>query len=1412
MTASADRGLRPQRAAEIIVALPDGARRGSGYLLAPGRVLTAAHVVRGARDVRVRFEADRPGERVVGATVAWAHDGIDVAVLTLPENAAGPTLPENAASPTLPENAAVPTRPDRLPDDLPPVRFGGVGEQDAVLGCSAMGFPRFKLRADAAGGRFRDVEHMDARCAVLANRREGTLDLRVAAPPAEDPDPERDAWEGMSGAAVFSGGHVVGVVSRHHRREGAGRVAAGRVDRWAQALTPAERTALEALLGQDLTALPCAVPRGALGLVQEAYRAQLADLAPQRLEEREAELADLVSFCGGPDPYLWVQGPPWAGKTALAAWFALHPPRGVVPVWFFVTARDASQSDSDAYTVAVIDQLATLAGREPAATGSPTARDGERRLLLRQAAERVAQDGGTLLLVVDGLDEDQSASPGGSGASIASLLPERLPPNVRVLVTSRTYPGLPADVKGGHPLRGCRVLELAATEAARHTEHEAKFDLHRALSGDRVQRDLVGLLTAARGTLTADDLRELTGEPAFELRRRLESGFGRILRLRGDAGGGGSGPEGYGDDLSLYTSTRGYLFAHETLLTTAQDELGPDLITYLDRLHAWARSYERRGWPAGTPLYLLQPYGRLLAFLRDADRATALAVDVRRRDRLREATGSDGACLGEIAAARETVRRAAPDDLAALAALAAAGGLVAQRNVGLHPGIPAVYARLGQVRHAIGLARTVRAPVDRARALTGVAHVLAEAGDRRAVGLATEAVGLTGRGTPQSVAARTALACALASAGRGEEVLPLVRELPWPKEGEDTERVTEALVRIAAALRDPAHVADVLELAEQVAAEAHPLPTRVRALTAVAEACSLSGRADEAARLFASVTALALRHAMAPGNLPAVAAEALREARPREAALMTSLATAWLESHEEPRDVETLRGVVRGLLLTDRVAEAGRLLNTAPDSSRRLKPREWGEFRQLLAMGWARAGQVTRALRAAADNHWDRDRLAGPITELLLKAGAADHLEDLLVHRAASLDWPLTELAPTALVTLAAHFVAEDRERSRRLLHEAEHGDLASALSDTWDHDERVVVFAGALAAAGRPDDAERLVETVDEILGPSGYAAMAEALVHDPGRARHFAERAYHLAFDTPGPRFNHVQMSALQALACAGATQRVLDVLENPPSDRAVLHANSLDRLRVLLVEGLWPHAPDLAARWVDELLAELPGEPALTAARLVAAAGRHDPDHARRIGRLVRFRIADLDARQRTDLRHDGVLTLLTAADDPDGARHRLDLLAPRYDARTEQLPGTAVVLSLAHAALGDFEAARDMAARPRDEVERAEARTQLAAYVAGVQGPVTVHPFLGEIGDSFTFLRRLAVRLLPPPGGPDLPRARALLADALTPDGWYMAAQVLAEIDPDALLRAKDVAFAHLGLAAESEPGPRGAALP
>ncbi|MEW2404533.1 serine protease [Streptomyces sp. NPDC046862] len=194
MTANAERGLRAERAAEIIVVPADAdagagagpGRRGSGYLVSQGLVLTAAHVVEGAQSVRVRFEADRPGERTVEAAVEWRHAGIDVAVLKLQGDA-------------------------DTDADIPSVSFGRVEEQDAVLRCTALGFPRFKLRTDGDGSRFRDAEHMDATCAVLSNRREGTLDLRITSPPKDDPDPERDAWEGMSSAAVFSNGRLVGV-------------------------------------------------------------------------------------------------------------------------------------------------------------------------------------------------------------------------------------------------------------------------------------------------------------------------------------------------------------------------------------------------------------------------------------------------------------------------------------------------------------------------------------------------------------------------------------------------------------------------------------------------------------------------------------------------------------------------------------------------------------------------------------------------------------------------------------------------------------------------------------------------------------------------------------------------------------------------------------------------------------------------------------------------------------------------------------------------------------------------------------------------------------------------------------------------------------------------------------------------
>ncbi|MET9965723.1 trypsin-like peptidase domain-containing protein [Streptomyces sp. NPDC006356] len=1403
MTARSERGLRAEQVAEIIVSLPEPegrGRRGSGYLVAPGRVLTAAHVVEGAVGVRVRFEAGRPGEWAVGATVAWKHDGIDVAVLALPESA-------------LPERAVIGFRP---------VSLGEVSDHDAVLSCTAMGFPRFKLRADAAGRNFRDAEHMDAKCAVLANRREGTLDLRITAPPAEDPDPEPDAWEGMSGAAVFSGGYLIGVVSRHHRREGTGRIAAGRVDRWTDKLNGNELTALGALLGQHVMGLPSAVPRSGLDLVQEIYRAQLADIAPEMLDERQTELAELVSFCGGTEPYRWIQGRPWAGKTALAAWFALHPPRGVVPVWFFITARYAGQSDGDAYTASVIDQLALIAGREPSATGSPAARDGERRLLLRQAAERVAEDGGTLLLVVDGLDEDQSRVPGGSGSSIASLLPERPPANVRVLVTSRPSPGIPSDVGGGHPLRHCPVVELATSEAALHTEHEARYDLQQALAGDQLERDVVGLLTAARGTLTVEDLRELTGEPGYLVRQRLGSVFGRILRLRG--GGFASSGE---SDVTLYTTSRGYLFAHETLLVAAQDELGPDVDAYQDRLHAWARTYECRGWPEDTPLYLLQPYGRLVAFLLDTVRATGLATDPRRRDRLREATGSDAACLAEIAAARETVRRAAPDDLVSPAALAAAGDLVARRNASLHPDIPAVHARLGRVRQAFGLARSVFRPEDRARAVLGVARVLAEADDSRAVRLATEGLRLAEEmvagtvparlDTPDMVA-RGLRATALALAGREDEVPQAFRETPRPHDDPSAKTYVKALVMTAAVLRNPAGAAGLLRLAAQSAELIEFLPDRVRALASVAESCSACGFPEDATRIYDSVVGLAGRRDSSDfENLYAVAAEVLRDTRPREGERLATLAMAALHQDQEQdqdqdrdqdkdqvkHENEATCGDVCTLVALDRMTEAHRLAQAQAinnPGTLRAQAVTWA----VVAEGWARKGAAVKAWAALERSRYDRfldgdvDDSMQRVVALLAKAGAAEQLVATLLTEDYSSPYGPSWWEPAeALTELACHRAADDPQRSLELLHTAEHGNQSTAAPIRGVAQERLAALAGALATAGRPDDAERLLAVLDEPDERAwGLAAVSLAVAEsDPGRALRLAESAVDPMLSVGGWALPSSLTPALQALGWAGAAERVTEELEGLVRRRASLATHGRDDIRAVAAAGLWPHDPALAGRLVDEALRGVLGDPVVPVAHLLVAIGRHDRERGERLRQLLDAADADHDGNQPSS--GEVLLSLLTAATDPVTARVRLDTVVSKDERRSPRGPRAGGGAALAYAALGDHEAARTTARREEDAERRAGALAQLAAYTAALPADRTPAPFHDPY-DITLLARRLATLLLPPPSGPDLPRARALLAELLTPQSWHHAVPVLAAIDPDAVLRVRDVVFAHLGL--------------
>jgi hypothetical protein len=134
--------------------------------------------------------------------------------------------------------------------------------------------------------------------------------------------------------------------------------------------------------------------------------------APEDFVGREAELERLAEFCNGPDVYVWWRGPPWAGKTALAAYFALHPPAKARVASFLADSRIPGGADGTMFLVAMIRQLTCITGAPGRAAGRSAVEYRDQFLdLLGQAASLVTRLGERLIILVDGLDEDQGDPP-----------------------------------------------------------------------------------------------------------------------------------------------------------------------------------------------------------------------------------------------------------------------------------------------------------------------------------------------------------------------------------------------------------------------------------------------------------------------------------------------------------------------------------------------------------------------------------------------------------------------------------------------------------------------------------------------------------------------------------------------------------------------------------------------------------------------------------------------------------------------------------------------------------------------------------------------------------------------------------------------------------------------------------------
>ncbi|MBL1074054.1 caspase family protein [Nocardia sp. 2] len=485
-----------------------------------------------------------------------------------------------------------------------------------------------------------------------------------------------------------------------------------------------------------------------------AYYAQIREIAPaDHLDNREHELAELAAFCDGDDQYIWWQAGPWAGKTALMSSFALHPPDHVRVVAFFITSRLASQADHTAFNDAILEQLSELLpdkrGTITATTGN---RDALRRQLIDLAAERAATSGTRLVLLIDGLDEDEGSP------SIASLLPKKPHPHLRIIVAGRPNPALPLDVATIHPLRTCRRRILADSTRAGDIRRVARLELDRMLKGSDGSRDILGFITAAGG-LTSPELEDLTNLPPFRIDEILAGVTGRTFRTR----------------PSRYALDHINLLAHETLQSEAERAFGRTLLDdYRTRIHAWADHYRDRAWPADTPTYLLTRYFSMLQARNDLLRMAALALDSVRHDRLLRLTGGDITARREISRVSEHLGGQPELDLLTLCTLSMRRQRLSLRGKNIPPNLPVAFAVLGEHDRADSLAESIIDPERRIEAHIRLIAVRERTEYRERDRNAVEALLPSLRHSDNYDAALCALAAALISAGDVDSAEALV--------------------------------------------------------------------------------------------------------------------------------------------------------------------------------------------------------------------------------------------------------------------------------------------------------------------------------------------------------------------------------------------------------------------------------------------------------------------------------------------------------------------------------------------------------------------------------------------------------------------------------------------------------------
>ncbi|MEU9853708.1 hypothetical protein [Streptomyces sp. NPDC047974] len=1153
--------------------------------------------------------------------------------------------------------------------------------------------------------------------------------------------------------------------------------------------SPGHRRAADGVWGRRLSAAQTVSKSGQGGRGPRVHAASagrllggpslvLRDVLPRDFVGRERECADLAAFAtarDGSPSYLWFRAGPWAGKTALLAWFlARELPAGVDVAHHFVSGRHGTDRRLD-FARAVGAQLAAVSGgrRRPPLDPEDLTLDPWYDL----AAQECEKRGRRLLLVVDGLDEDADAGPECRG--IAGLLPKEPPHGMRVIVSGRPSPRVPERLADDHPLRDHGVVRrLSDSPAARIIRDAAMAELRGLLKDPDFGERVLGLLVSARGALSWEDLAELLDVGPHAVEERLRTVAGRSLApTRVDRL-----PLDVRSETEAEDGLQAFVLAHSTLQETASKGIGRrSRLKRIAELHAWAREYEAEGWDEETPNYLLTGYTRLVREEEAPERLAELVLDPRRQLRLVLRDGADVA-LGDVESVAPTDgEEVAP---ARAAAVAVSRELLRGRVQALPGSVARTVARLGDAGRARALAGASGRAVEKAVRLADLARSLHARGDAEAAATARAAVGWAR--TALREAGRFAHLVDEAGAAAARAAVALLETALAPDRRDD---FREALALLRASRGTGAARYEAWAVAAGLLAAEHPdeAAELLDALEEDAEGLGVEGDSAGAVQVWATVAAAdpdrggrvrerVLAHvtevwedgpALEKVGVVAVAASLVAPSRPEPAARLVDSARQYLES-------------VLGV-------DAGGL--SAADAF----PVDFG-FRDTLE-AFCRALVEIGASEETVDRMRDLGLRVLP-EESEEEVLDADPFEDRAFVEAG-------RIADEALALAGREAEDEAEQLLQQALALLPAGGLGEGLSPVWMAD-----LAGALVRTGAADEAAALPATVErpaDRVRVNAALALACADAARPEAAYRYADEAAREAAKA-GTGRAHVA----QAWACVGEVGKVVDLLARhlQQPDRAGTRAawrKADQAVRIAVSAELSALDPEAAGLVLLPVLKRLDaGRKALRSQSLLASVVELVPA-AGRLPSPARELFDDLMEAARTQAARSGprsrraedvlvVAFLRLGAGDLPG--RQVDWLRQELRNRgAEHFPTAA--LAVLHAALGDIAAAEAVAGLPAVPHHRAAALTAVASHLARV--PVRPFPVTGPGGtDSFTRAVQHLALTATPLATPAPEAALGSLGRVSTTAGWYHALPVLARVAPEAVAAVHEIAAVHLGV--------------